>query len=70
MRARVAAGVALVLNVDAALAAAALEPKNCTAHFKDGKVEIWAPTQLPQPGRPLVATTLGIPEADVTSHMT
>ena len=49
---------------------ATLEPQNCTAHFKDGKVEIWAPTQLPQPGRKLVAGTLGIPESDVTIHMT
>src|SRR5262249_49516770 len=49
---------------------ATLEPQNCTAHFKDGKAEIWAPTQLPQPGRQLVASTLGISEADVTIHMT
>ena len=27
-----------------------LEPQNCTAHFQDGKVEIWAPTQNPGPG--------------------
>lgn len=52
------------------IAHATLEPQNCTAHFKDGKVEIWAPTQLPQPGRQLVASTLGIPEATVTIHMT
>jgi isoquinoline 1-oxidoreductase beta subunit len=49
---------------------ATLEPQNCTAHFKDGKVEIWAPTQLPQPGRQLVASTLGIAEGDITIHMT
>jgi isoquinoline 1-oxidoreductase beta subunit len=48
---------------------ATLEPQNCTAHFKDGKVEFWAPTQLPQPGRRLVATTLGIAESDMTIHM-
>jgi isoquinoline 1-oxidoreductase beta subunit len=52
------------------LSHATLEPQNCTAHFKDGKVEIWAPTQLPQPGRQLVASTLGIPEANITIHMT
>ena len=52
------------------IAHATLEPQNCTAHFKDGKIEIWAPTQLPQPGRQLVASTLGIPEASVTIHMT
>ncbi len=48
---------------------ATLEPQNCTAHFKDGKVEFWAPTQLPQPGRRLVASTLGIAESDMTIHL-
>jgi isoquinoline 1-oxidoreductase beta subunit len=48
---------------------ATLEPQNCTAHFKDGKLEIWAPTQHPQAGRQLVARTLGLPEADITIHM-
>ena len=52
------------------IAHAPLEPQNCTAHFRDGKVEIWAPSQNPQPGRQLVASTLGIPEADVSIHMT
>ena len=33
-------------------------------------MEIWAPTQLPQPGRQLVASTLGIPEENVSIHMT
>lgn len=46
-----------------------LEPQNTTAHFKDGKVEIWSPTQNPEPGRQLVAKTLGIPPENVTVHM-
>jgi isoquinoline 1-oxidoreductase beta subunit len=49
---------------------AQLEPMNCTASVKDGKVEIWAPTQNPQPGRELVARTLGVAEGDITIHMT
>ena len=46
-----------------------LEPQNCTAEVVNGKVEIWAPTQNPQPGVVLTAKTLGVPEADVTVHM-
>jgi isoquinoline 1-oxidoreductase subunit beta len=73
-------------DVDAALASAAkvvdasyyypfishanLEPQNCTASFKDGKLEIWAPSQNPQPGRELVVKTLGIQPSDITIHMT
>ncbi len=51
------------------IAHAPLEPQNCTAHVQDGKVEIWAPTQNPQPGRDLVAQTLGVSAADITIHM-
>ena len=47
-----------------------LEPQNCTAHFKDGKIELWAPAQNPGPGQKLVAKTLGVPQKDVTVHMT
>ena len=48
---------------------ATLEPQNCTAHFHDGKVEIWAPTQNPDAGRKIVAKTLGLTDADITIHM-
>jgi len=48
---------------------ATLEPQNCTAHFQDGKVEIWAPTQNPDAGRKIVAKTLGVADADITIHM-
>jgi isoquinoline 1-oxidoreductase beta subunit len=46
-----------------------MEPQNCTAHVHDGKVELWAPTQNPDPGAKLVAATLGVAESDVIVHM-
>ncbi len=49
---------------------ATLEPQNCTAHYHDGKLEIWVPTQQPARGRTLVATTLGMKEDDITVHLT
>jgi isoquinoline 1-oxidoreductase beta subunit len=49
---------------------ASMEPMNCTAEFKDGKLEIWAPTQNPEGGRQLCALTLGIPAENITIHMT
>ena len=51
------------------LAHASLEPQNCTAHFANGKMEIWAPTQNPQSGRQLVAATLGIEPKDIAIHI-
>jgi isoquinoline 1-oxidoreductase subunit beta len=51
------------------IAHAPLEPQNTTAHFKDGKLELWSPTQTPQGGRGLVARTLGITENDITLHL-
>ncbi|MGH7994539.1 MAG: molybdopterin cofactor-binding domain-containing protein, partial [Limisphaerales bacterium] len=50
------------------LSHAPLEPQNCAAVFKDGKLEIWAPSQTPGAGRQLVARTLGIPETAITQH--
>ncbi|MGQ0643372.1 MAG: molybdopterin cofactor-binding domain-containing protein [Gemmatimonadaceae bacterium] len=49
---------------------APLEPQNATAHFKDGKLEIWVPSQTPAAGRGLVARTLGMQEKDITIHLT
>lgn len=67
------AGAATVVEADyyyPFIAHAALEPQNCTAHFADGKLTLWAPTQNPAPGRQLVASTLGIAEADITVNIT
>jgi isoquinoline 1-oxidoreductase subunit beta len=48
---------------------APLEPQNCTAQYRDGKMEIWAPTQTPQQGRQLVSTALNIPMENITIHL-
>jgi isoquinoline 1-oxidoreductase beta subunit len=50
------------------VAHAPLEPQNCTAWFRDGSVELWAPTQTPEAGLKAVASVLGIPEERVTVH--
>ena len=46
-----------------------MEPQNCTAHYRDGKLDIWSTSQFPAPGRTAVAQLLGMPEADITLHM-
>lgn len=52
------------------LSHAPLEPQNCTAEYRDGKVEIWAPTQTPDRALASVANVLGISKDDVTIHQT
>jgi isoquinoline 1-oxidoreductase subunit beta len=51
------------------IAHGAMEPQNCTAHFKDGQLEIWTASQIPQSGRTMVARLLNLPESDVTVHV-
>ncbi len=46
-----------------------LEPQGATAHWKDGKLEMWSTSTLPANGRGLVARTLGIQDGDITTHM-
>ena len=52
------------------IAHASLEPQNCTAHFHDGRLDMWAPTQAPQRGRDRVANTIGIDASAITVHIT
>ncbi|MGD0859624.1 MAG: molybdopterin cofactor-binding domain-containing protein [Terracidiphilus sp.] len=46
-----------------------MEPQGATAHWKDGKLEMWSTSTLPVDGRGLVAKTLGIEESAITTHM-
>ena len=52
------------------LAHATMEPMNCTARVKDGKVEVWAPTQVPQMARAIAADIAGVSIDNVTLHVT
>jgi isoquinoline 1-oxidoreductase beta subunit len=52
------------------LAHATMEPMNCTAWVKDGKVEVWAPTQVPGLARALAAKVAGVAADAVTVHVT
>ena len=73
-------------DVDAALAQAAkvieaeyaapflnhapLEPMNCTALVRDGKVEVWAPTQNAEGTHATAAATAGVALENVEVHLT
>jgi isoquinoline 1-oxidoreductase subunit beta len=48
---------------------APLEPRNCTAHFQDGKLEYWSNTQQPARATTLISKVLGIPESNIKVHL-
>jgi isoquinoline 1-oxidoreductase beta subunit len=48
---------------------APLEPQNCTALFKDGKMEMWTNSQQPGGGRRLAAVAADMDQNDITVHM-
>ena len=49
---------------------APLEPMNTTAHWHDGVMEMWVPTQQPDRGLPLVAKVAGISQEKIVMHQT
>lgn len=52
------------------LAHASMEPPAALAHFEDGKVVVWAPTQNPQGAQEAVAAAVGVKKEDVTVNVT
>ncbi len=47
-----------------------MEPMNCTAWLQDGKLSLWAPTQVPEAAREAAAKAAGLPLAQVEIHIT
>ena len=52
------------------LAYATMEPMNCTAQVRAGKVEIWVPTQVPQMARAMAAQVAGVAPDQVKVNVT
>jgi len=52
------------------LSHATMEPLNCTAKVEGGRVEVWAPTQVPGLARAVAAQVAGVAVDAVTVHVT
>jgi isoquinoline 1-oxidoreductase subunit beta len=52
------------------LAHATMEPQTCTAHVKNGRVEVWVPTQGATTALAIAAGAAGVPNENVTVHGT
>ena len=52
------------------IAHAPMEPQNCTACYRDGRLEVWAPSQNPNEGLASLEKALGIASERVTLHLT
>jgi isoquinoline 1-oxidoreductase beta subunit len=68
-----AASAARIIEADYSypfLAHVCMEPMNATALFRDGKLELWAPCQMPTITRWLCSGVAGIDQADVTLSVT
>jgi isoquinoline 1-oxidoreductase subunit beta len=52
------------------LAHATMEPQTCTAHVKDGRIEIWAPSQGATTALVTAAVAAGVPNDKVVVHNT
>src|ERR1700716_2814454 len=52
------------------LAHASMEPPAALAVYRDGKMEVWAPTQSPQGARDAIAEAVGAKKEDVIVHVT
>ena len=48
---------------------APLEPRNCNAHYQDGKLEFWSNTQLPARASALISKLLDIPESNIKINL-
>jgi len=49
---------------------ASIEPQNCTAWFKDGGFEVWAPSQNPAGAQGAIVGQFNVPKEKVIVHLT